>query len=109
MFEVLEGIKLRFFRFEPEEHFREKVRRVLSNIFMSSPSDASLTAAITKISRNYLVQLNICSQNGVFSVESIGSTAEKALQLAEQKIKRQLSQWRRTRTLDNPSRLLFPA
>ena len=110
---MLEGIKLRFFRFEPDEHFREKAKRVVSRIFMTSPSDSALTAMVTKISRNYLVQLKLCSQHGVFSCESTGSTAEKALLIAEQKIKRQLSGWRSRRILDRAdapgAQLYYPA
>jgi ribosome-associated translation inhibitor RaiA len=94
-------VQLEFMGFDPEQELRNFVASVAEKLHLSAPSDSAMKFAIKSGKGAIRASCYIVSHAGTFFAEAVSDNPAKAILKIEQKINRQLENWKRRRFLND--------
>lgn len=96
-------LQFEFMGFDPDEKIKNFVSRVAETLHYSAPSDSAMKLVVEKSKGAIRASCRIASQAGTFVADSIGDNPVRAVQQIENKIRKQLDNWKVRRFERNKS------
>lgn len=90
-------IRLELNGFESSSYFGCIAKGLIDDLFMDSPSDASLKASFTRFEDAIVGGIQISSSQGVFSAHASGGDPEETAARIIATLRRQLGEWKMSR------------
>lgn len=90
-------LQFEFMGFDPDEKIKNFVSRVAETLHYCAPSDSAMKLVIEKSKNAVRASCRIASQAGTFVADSISDSPVKAVQQIEQKIRKELDDWKMRR------------
>ncbi len=94
------NVHFEFIGFEPEYKMRSFINSVADRIHSLAPSDSFMKVAIKKSRDAVEASCRIASNAGEFMADAACSSPLTAIQQIEEKIQRQLDEWKKCRFLE---------
>lgn len=90
-------LRYEFMGFKPDEKIKSFVSSVAETLHYSAPSDSAVKLVIEKTKNAIRASCRIASQAGTFVADSISDNPMKAVQQIDQKIRKELDDWKSRR------------
>jgi ribosome-associated translation inhibitor RaiA len=90
-------LQYEFMGFKPDEKINSFVSRVAETLHYSAPSDSAMKLVIKKSKNRIRASCRIASLAGTFVADSISDNPIRAVQQIEQKIRKELDDWKMRR------------